>query len=47
MAVALNERAGSLVFLREEPNDGHAAPTAVDVLTFIATHFDIKALSPL
>ena len=48
MAVALNEQADSgLIFLREEPNDGHAASTAVDVLTFIATHFGIKALSPL
>jgi prolyl oligopeptidase len=48
MAVALNQRANSsLVFLREEPNDGHAAFTAVDVLTLIATHFGIEALSPL
>ena len=47
MAVALNQRAANLVFLQEEPNDGHAASTAVDVLTFIARHFDIKALSPL
>jgi prolyl oligopeptidase len=49
MAVALHQRAGNgQVFLRvESSDDGHAASTAVDVLTFIARHFGIEALSPL
>jgi prolyl oligopeptidase len=35
------------VFLQVEQNDGHAALTTAGVLTFIARHFDIKALDPL
>jgi prolyl oligopeptidase len=48
MALALQARAGTgQVFLQVEPNDGHGASTAVDALTFIARHLDIRTLSPL
>jgi prolyl oligopeptidase PreP (S9A serine peptidase family) len=49
MALALQDQVGmeAPVYLRVEPNDGHTAPTAVDVLTFIAKRFGIKALRPL